>query len=235
MLRACGNYEDLRTQLAGINPQPRPQRHRRQQTERVPRPAAHARDERRGAAQDLNQGQPGGHRIGSMLARWQRLRLTGRGDERLGQQQLRTVALPGSGPPRVGRPRGGPRIPRPHGPASSRLVPAPPSGCGCHPASPAPSQNHHRRHRPKPVPLTSSPERQMRELFVQDCVHKYSGRAAAGIGHGKLAFGASTVARLGPGTAASWLMSAANSPKDRLCSASDSAFSGAGWTSISRP
>ena len=58
---------------------------------------------------------------------------------------------------------------------------------------------------------------------------------AAGTGHGELAFGALTVAWLGPGTAASWLMSAANSPKDRLCSASDSAFSGAGWTSISRP
>ena len=58
---------------------------------------------------------------------------------------------------------------------------------------------------------------------------------AAGTGHGELEFCALTVAWLGPGTAASWLMSAANSPKDRLCSASDSAFSGAGWTSISRP
>jgi GAF domain-containing protein len=58
---------------------------------------------------------------------------------------------------------------------------------------------------------------------------------AAGTGHGELEFCALTVVWLGPGTAASWLMSAANSPKDRLCSASDRAFSGAGWTSISRP
>jgi hypothetical protein len=52
---------------------------------------------RRRAAQDVKQCQPGRYRIGSMLARRQRLRLAGRGDERLGQQQLRAAAPPGPG------------------------------------------------------------------------------------------------------------------------------------------
>ena len=74
MLRVRGNDEDLCTQLIGVNPQPGPQRHRRQQVEWVMRRAAHPGGERRGAVQDLNQRQPGRNRIGSMLARWQRLR-----------------------------------------------------------------------------------------------------------------------------------------------------------------
>ena len=102
--RTGSNDENVGVQLSEVNPQPGPQRHRRQQIERVLRRAAYGGGERRGAVQHLGQREPGRRRIRSILARRERLRLASRGDERLGQQQLRTATLPGSGLCRRGQP-----------------------------------------------------------------------------------------------------------------------------------
>lgn len=97
VLRPGGNDKDLGVQLGMVNPQPRPQRRRRQQVERVLRRAAHVGGNRHGAIQDLRQRQPGRYCIGGILPCWQRLRLTGPRDERLSQQQSRVAAPPGPG------------------------------------------------------------------------------------------------------------------------------------------
>jgi len=72
--------------------------------ERILRRAAHDGGKRPGAVQDLGQREPGRRRISSILARWQRLGLASRGDERLSQQQLPTATLPGFWPGRHAQP-----------------------------------------------------------------------------------------------------------------------------------